>query len=79
MQVTTGIFVVLFVLQVMVVQLLSAFAVCGVQVVTPTGPTTILPQVVATNPLPAVGATVVHDPTGVGPVRMVGPTQVVDV
>lgn len=52
-------------------------ATCGVQVVTPTGPTTILPQVVATNPLPAVGATVVHDPTTVGPVNGVGPTQVV--
>lgn len=77
MQVTTGILVVLFVLQVMVVQPLPKLATCGVQVVTPTGPTTLLPQVVATNPFPAVGAIVVHDATGVGPVRMVGPTQVV--
>ena len=69
--------VVLFVLQVIVVQALPKLATCGVQVVTPVGPTTLLPQVVATNPLPAVGATVVHDATGVGPVRIVGPTQVV--
>ncbi len=61
----------------MVVQPLARLAVCGVQVVTPTGPVTMLPQVVATNKFPALGATVVHDPTTVGPVNIVGPTQVV--
>ena len=65
----TGTFVVLFVLQVIWIQLLPAAAVCGVHVRTGVGPSRVLVQVVAVQLLPALAACGTHVPacTGVLP------------